>query len=925
MPPAAIRPVISPATAPRLGSSATSSAVRAARKLARIRPTGPWTGSSASPGEHRRPRSDVASVRADRRVEAGHVEALPPVAGDVVSASSSAIWLTDHGLSDAGSRSSAGTQRRPRDPPRVADLVGVEHRFAVDVSDGHRAHLVLDDAVGHRRAVGEVGEGQADPSGRHPELVAEPALDRRAERLAGRRMPTAGVRPHVRPCQLGRRPAGQQHPPGAVRDVTREAEVERRVAAVHRLLRCRPRRPAIAIEEDDQLFGHRALRDPAAAARGRCRGRSRSPLPRRPPVDHPRVAGIGVLVDEAHHLPPAPAHVDLDGSALQRREHRTVGLLGRLEGDRRTGDDVRAEHGADGVDAEAGDGVEHGPFAQRPGSGEVGDEPAERPVVGQEHGQLGVGIGCRRDQVGEQQHRLGHDVVVEGVEVELVAVGEEHFGEGRWWAITSAVGDGRAGPGEDRDGRGGGEQCLDHTVLAPRGRVRMHPGRATGRAGPAGRSHRSASDRRRPVRRRRRRPGTRPDRPQPAPRTPRRRAAARATRAGSPSDRAATTPGTRRRDRARPSAGGPGTSRRRRRARPAPTRWRRALELDRRHHPRLVVAVDGDQHDDEHDRRRGRGTEADPPGPAGPRPAGGSSMALGDPVPQLVGRRSQTTSSGRVRSKMARSSATSATSASWDCSSDIGVTSLQDASQPQQRAAHVALHRAERHVEALGDLALAQAAVEGELEDLARARRERVEGVGDEQSFDQRCRSVSTTGSFSSPAVRREAGACGRASDRRRGRGDGRYRGASPEGCRAPGRSGHGSATRSTNVSWTQSAARSRSPRRADAVRVNERAVAIPQARVTPSLPSTHARASSASPRHPRRRVQAPAHGIHPLGVRGQCCSSWLRSRFEAEDGRGCNQDPTTPGRPGGRRRWAGVRISVVRTAAPTSSPTWHR
>ena len=95
---------------------------------------------------------------------------------------------------------------------------------------------------------------------------------------------------------------------------------------------------------------------------------------------------------------------------------------------------------------------------------------------------------------------------------------------------------------------------------------------------------------------------------------------------------------------------------------------------------------------------------------------------------------SQTTSAGRARSMRARSSATSSSRSS---SSPIDVTSLQHAAQPQQRPAHVALHGTEGHLQAFGDRRLTEAGVERQLEDLARTGRQRGQRIGDQQPLDQ--------------------------------------------------------------------------------------------------------------------------------------------------------------------------------------------
>ena len=155
--------------------------------------------------------------------------------------------------------------------------------LAVDLGDHHRAQLVLDRAVVHDGAVGEVGHGDGHAA-RAP-VRARPAGGARRPGAASRRarMAAAGVRPGRGPRPLARGPAGQQHPPVGRHHVAREAEVERRAARRGRgpWTRCRtvgrPRRAG------------RPVRRPGRAERGRPRGperwgegRDRSRRPGRP-------------------------------------------------------------------------------------------------------------------------------------------------------------------------------------------------------------------------------------------------------------------------------------------------------------------------------------------------------------------------------------------------------------------------------------------------------------------------------------------------------------------------------------------------------------------------------------------------------------------------------------------------------------------
>ena len=109
---------------------------------------------------------------------------------------------------------------------------------------------MLDHAVVHHRAIGEVGDRQAHAAGREPELLPKAAGHGGPQGLAGLRVPTAAVRPRAGPGRLGRGPTGEQHPSSPVHEVAREAEVQRRVRAVDGMLGRRTARLSAGVEED---------------------------------------------------------------------------------------------------------------------------------------------------------------------------------------------------------------------------------------------------------------------------------------------------------------------------------------------------------------------------------------------------------------------------------------------------------------------------------------------------------------------------------------------------------------------------------------------------------------------------------------------------------------------------------------------------
>ena len=141
-----------------------------------------------------------------------------------------------------------------------------------------------------------------------------------------------------------------------------------------------------------------------------------------------------------------------------------------------------------GVGAERGDRGEHVGLAVQPLAADVLHQPLEGPVGREERGELSGGIAGGGDEVGEQEHRLGDDVVVVPAVVETVGavlgrVGEEDLGE-RWRGSPGRHGGG--GDGDDADGGGEtDEEGLAHVGLLGFGTC--DEGR------PGGRSHRLRS------------------------------------------------------------------------------------------------------------------------------------------------------------------------------------------------------------------------------------------------------------------------------------------------------------------------------------------------------------------------------------------------------------------------------------------------
>ena len=127
---------------------------------------------------------------------------------------------------------------------------GSRRRAAVDLGDDHRAQLVLDHAVGHLGAVGEVAERHRQPARATAELRRRGGVGppRAGSRRAG--VAAAGVDPHPGPRPLGGRPPGEEHSPVLPHDVARERQVEGRRVVMRERLRQRGPGPAPCIQQD---------------------------------------------------------------------------------------------------------------------------------------------------------------------------------------------------------------------------------------------------------------------------------------------------------------------------------------------------------------------------------------------------------------------------------------------------------------------------------------------------------------------------------------------------------------------------------------------------------------------------------------------------------------------------------------------------
>jgi hypothetical protein len=114
----------------------------------------------------------------------------------------------------------------PVHPPGLGDLRRIGRRRRIRVGRVDRADLVLQYAIGHPRLVAEPGQHQHELYRVDPEFLPEPAAHAIGDRLAGQRMPAAGVGPHSWPGVLGLGPSGQQELAGLVEQVGGEGQVQ---------------------------------------------------------------------------------------------------------------------------------------------------------------------------------------------------------------------------------------------------------------------------------------------------------------------------------------------------------------------------------------------------------------------------------------------------------------------------------------------------------------------------------------------------------------------------------------------------------------------------------------------------------------------------------------------------------------------------
>ena len=96
--------------------------------------------------------------------------------------SSPAAWSawacsTLHGLRTNGTDSAALRKSATSDPSPFHDFVGCRPRVGAQLCEVHRAHLVLDDAVGCDRAVAEVGQHESQGFDLDAEFEPHPASD----------------------------------------------------------------------------------------------------------------------------------------------------------------------------------------------------------------------------------------------------------------------------------------------------------------------------------------------------------------------------------------------------------------------------------------------------------------------------------------------------------------------------------------------------------------------------------------------------------------------------------------------------------------------------------------------------------------------------------------------------------------------------
>jgi hypothetical protein len=125
-----------------------------------------------------------------------------------------------------------GAELIPVHPPGLGDLGRVGCGRRVGVGRVYRADLVLQYAVVHPGLVAKPGQDEDELCRVDPELLPQPTAHAVCDRLAGLRMPAAGVGPDARPGALGLGPPGQQELAGLVEQVGREGQMQRRLAVM---------------------------------------------------------------------------------------------------------------------------------------------------------------------------------------------------------------------------------------------------------------------------------------------------------------------------------------------------------------------------------------------------------------------------------------------------------------------------------------------------------------------------------------------------------------------------------------------------------------------------------------------------------------------------------------------------------------------
>ena len=145
------------------------------------------------------------------RAAGGSAESGRPVAASG-SSGSSATCSRHHGL--MARLPSSTPARKAAQSTQVASSTsaGSGASGVAGGRDEDRAHLVLDDPVGHHRAVAERGEQQRDALRPDADLVEHAAPYGVRHRLAGAGVPADTVGPGARPGRLGQRPLGHQQP-----------------------------------------------------------------------------------------------------------------------------------------------------------------------------------------------------------------------------------------------------------------------------------------------------------------------------------------------------------------------------------------------------------------------------------------------------------------------------------------------------------------------------------------------------------------------------------------------------------------------------------------------------------------------------------------------------------------------------------------